>query len=93
MAPPPDMTTFLVEERRSEQQLYRQSICSESDSNLGETTDSRDSGVELDRAHSDDWNGKLSSTPEVLSAQHSRQNSDVGLVYNDPTNKKISFKI
>lgn len=78
MAPPPDMTTFLVEERRSEQQLYRQSICSETDSNHGETTDSRDSGVELDRVHSDDWPGKL-STPDVLSAQHSRQNSDVSI--------------
>jgi hypothetical protein len=72
------MTTFLVEERRSEQQLYRQSICSETDSNHGETTDSRDSGVELDRVHSDDWPGKL-STPDVLSAQHSRQNSDVSI--------------
>ncbi|PNF42873.1 hypothetical protein B7P43_G12896 [Cryptotermes secundus] len=77
VAPPPDMTTFLVEERRSEQQLYRQSICSETDSNHGETTDSRDSGVELDRAHSDDWPGKLYSTPDDLSAQHSRQNSDI----------------
>ncbi|XP_021942764.1 uncharacterized protein LOC110841474 isoform X5 [Zootermopsis nevadensis] len=77
VAPPPDMTTFLVEERRSEQQLYRQSICSETDSNHGETTDSRDSGVELERAHSDDWLGKLSLTPDVLSAQHSRQNSDI----------------
>ena len=75
VVPPPDMTTFLVEERRSEQQLYRQSICSETDSNHGETTESRDSGVELGRAHSDDWPGKL--TPQVLSAQHSRQNSDV----------------
>lgn len=74
VAPPPDMTTFLVEERRSEQQLYRQSICSETDSNHGETT-SRDSGVELDRAQSDDWPGKL--TPQILSAQHSRQNSDI----------------
>jgi hypothetical protein len=79
VAPPPDMTTFLVEERRSEQQLYRQSICSETDSNHGETTDSRDSGVELERAHSDDWPGKLSSTPDILSAQHSRQNSDVSM--------------
>ncbi|XP_069698666.1 uncharacterized protein smash isoform X2 [Periplaneta americana] len=77
VAPPPDMTTFLVEERRSEQQLYRQSICSETDSIHGETTDSRDSGVELDRAQSDDWPGKTSSTPDVLSAQHSRQNSDI----------------
>jgi hypothetical protein len=77
VAPPPDMTTFLVEERRSEQLLYRQSICSETDSNHGETTESRDSGVELDRAHSDDWPGKL--TPHVLSAQHSRQNSDVSM--------------
>jgi len=76
VAPPPDMTTFLVEERRSEQQLYHQSVCSETDSNHGETT-SRDSGVELDRAQSDDWPGKL--TPQILSAQHSRQNSDVSM--------------
>jgi len=73
VAPPPDVTTFLVEERRSEQQLYRQSICFETDSNHGEM--SRDSGVELDRAHSDKWSGKL--TPQVLSAQHSRQKNDV----------------
>ena len=51
MKPPPDMTTFLEEERRLEQLLYRQSICSESDSTLGE---SRDSGVELDKNHNED---------------------------------------
>lgn len=73
VAPPPDMMTFLQEERRLEQQLYRQSICSESDSNH-ETTESRDSGVELDRGHVDDicW-----SKPDVMSEPHSRQNSEV----------------
>lgn len=67
------MMTFLQEERRLEQQLYRQSICSESDSNH-ETTESRDSGVELDRGHVDDicW-----SKPDVMSEPHSRQNSEV----------------
>ncbi|XP_063225788.1 uncharacterized protein LOC134532816 isoform X3 [Bacillus rossius redtenbacheri] len=76
VAPPPDMTLFLVEERRSEQQLYRQSICSESDSALGETTDSRDSGVELDRGHLDDasWSGRPVLTP---SSEHSRQDSEL----------------
>ncbi|XP_066998777.2 calponin homology domain-containing protein DDB_G0272472 isoform X2 [Anabrus simplex] len=75
---PPDINSFLVEERRLEQQLYRQSICSESDSNLGETTESRDSGVELERGHSDDnWSTKQPLTPDVLSAEHSRQNSEL----------------
>ncbi|XP_039288025.1 uncharacterized protein LOC111054515 isoform X2 [Nilaparvata lugens] len=63
--PPPDMTTFLQEERRLEQMMYRQSICSESDSNQGE---SRDSGVELDRGHHDDI-----SWPEH---NHSRNDSE-----------------
>ncbi|RZF39920.1 hypothetical protein LSTR_LSTR002323 [Laodelphax striatellus] len=63
--PPPDMTTFLQEERRLEQMMYRQSICSESDSTQGE---SRDSGVELDRGHHDDI-----SWPDH---NHSRQDSE-----------------
>lgn len=77
VAPPPDMITFLQEERRLEQQLYRQSICSESDSNH-ETAESRDSGVELDRGHVDDicWS-KQPLSPDVLSEPHSRQNSEV----------------
>ncbi|KAL0276044.1 UNVERIFIED_CONTAM: hypothetical protein PYX00_003716 [Menopon gallinae] len=71
VTPPPDMMTFLQEERRLEQQLYRQSICSESDSNH-ETAESRDSGVELDRGHVDDiW-----SKPDIMSEPHSRQNSE-----------------
>ncbi|XP_047102344.1 uncharacterized protein LOC124721418 isoform X1 [Schistocerca piceifrons] len=78
VAPPPDMTTFLMEEQRLQKQLYRQSICSESDSNLGETTDSRDSGVELEKGNPDDiWVPKPSSTPDVLSLEHSRQNSEI----------------
>lgn len=78
MAPPPDMTTFLMEEQRLEKELYRQSICSESDSNHGETTESRDSGVELEKGISDDtWPTKQLLTPDVLSAGHSRQNSEV----------------
>lgn len=60
------MTSFLQEERRLEQMMYRQSICSESDSNQGE---SRDSGVELDRGHHDDI-----SWPNH---NHSRQDSEV----------------
>ena len=68
------MTAFLIEEQRQQKQLYRQSICSESDSNPGE---SRDSGVELERGHVDDhWLGKQVLTPD-LSAQHSRQESEV----------------
>uniref|UniRef100_A0A1B6E150 DUF4757 domain-containing protein n=2 Tax=Clastoptera arizonana TaxID=38151 RepID=A0A1B6E150_9HEMI len=61
--PPPDMTNFLAEERRLEQMLYRQSICSESDSNQ----ESRDSGVELEK-HSDEltWSH----------LHHSRDNSE-----------------
>ncbi|KAK9498542.1 hypothetical protein O3M35_003151 [Rhynocoris fuscipes] len=46
---PPDMSALLAEERRMERQLYRQSVCSESDSNQ----ESRDSGVELDHKHHD----------------------------------------
>lgn len=50
------MATILQEERRLEQQLYQQAF-SETDSNQGETTESRDSGVELDRNHVDEpWN-------------------------------------
>ncbi|XP_073987088.1 smallish isoform X2 [Rhodnius prolixus] len=48
---PPDMSALLAEERRMERQLYRQSVCSESDSNQ----ESRDSGVELDHKHQDVW--------------------------------------
>lgn len=48
---PPDMSALLAEERRMERQLYRQSVCSESDSNQ----ESRDSGVELDHKHQDIW--------------------------------------
>lgn len=58
---PPDMTTLLAEERRIERQLYRQSVCSESDSNQ----ESRDSGVELDHKH-----------PE-LTWSHSRNDSEI----------------
>ena len=58
---PPDMTTLLVEERRLERQLYRQSVCSESDSNQ----ESRDSGVELDNKNHD------------LAWSHSRNDSEV----------------
>lgn len=65
--PPPDMTTFLQEERRLEKLLYRQSICSESDSTQGE---SRDSGVELDKNQTDE----NSWIPETV---HSRQDSEV----------------
>ncbi|XP_075227940.1 uncharacterized protein LOC142328224 isoform X3 [Lycorma delicatula] len=64
--PPPDMTSFLQEERRLEQMMYRQSICSESDSNQGE---SRDSGVELDRSHHDDIAWAIHN--------HSRQDSEI----------------
>lgn len=49
--PPPDVAALLEEERRLEKQLYRQSICSESDSNQ----ESRDSGVEVDPKPSDAW--------------------------------------
>ena len=45
------MITFLQEERRLEKLLFRQSICSESDSIFGE---SRDSGVELDKTHNEE---------------------------------------
>lgn len=45
------MSALLAEERRMERQLYRQSVCSESDSNQ----ESRDSGVELDHKHQDVW--------------------------------------
>lgn len=55
------MTTLLAEERRIERQLYRQSVCSESDSNQ----ESRDSGVELDHKH-----------PE-LTWSHSRNDSEI----------------
>ncbi|XP_054270067.1 uncharacterized protein LOC128991302 isoform X2 [Macrosteles quadrilineatus] len=57
---PPDISSFLAEEKRLEQQLlYRQSICSESES--------RDSGVELEK-HNDDltW----------TTMHHSRDNSE-----------------
>lgn len=57
---PPDISSFLAEEKRLEQQLlYRQSICSESES--------RDSGVELEK-HNDDlaW----------TTLHHSRDNSE-----------------
>nr|CAD7439615.1 unnamed protein product [Timema bartmani] len=77
LAPPPDMVMFLVEERRSEQQMYRQSICSESDSALGETTESRDSGVELDRGHPDDMWTTSQPAFSPSSSQHSRQNSEL----------------
>lgn len=61
--PPPDMTTLLAEERRLEQMMYRQSICSESDSNQ----ESRDSGVELEKHHDDlTWSR----------VHHSRDNSE-----------------
>jgi F-box protein 20 len=55
------MTTLLAEERRMERQLYRQSVCSESDSNQ----ESRDSGVELDHKNHD------------LAWSHSRNDSEV----------------
>lgn len=61
------MTTFLQEERRLEKLLYRQSICSESDSTQGE---SRDSGVELDKNHVDEHSWVTEDT-------HSRQDSKV----------------
>lgn len=61
------MTTFLQEERRLEKLLYRQSICSESDSTQGE---SRDSGVELDKNQIDE----NSWMPENM---HNRQDSEV----------------
>lgn len=61
------MRTFLQEERRLEKLLYRQSICSESDSTLGE---SRDSGVELDKNHMDEHSWITEDT-------HSRQDSEV----------------
>nr|CAD7569799.1 unnamed protein product [Timema californicum] len=77
LAPPPDMVMFLVEERRSEQQMYRQSICSESDSALGETTESRDSGVELDRGHPDDMWTTSQPAFSPSSSLHSRQNSEL----------------
>ncbi|XP_065202004.1 uncharacterized protein DDB_G0283357 isoform X2 [Planococcus citri] len=64
--PPPDMTTFLQEERRLEKLLYRQSICSESDSTQGE---SRDSGVELDKNQIDENSWMPENT-------HNRQDSE-----------------
>lgn len=59
MRRPPDISSFLAEEKRLEQLLYRQSICSESES--------RDSGVELEK-HNDD----------LAWGHHSRDNSEVG---------------
>lgn len=67
MKRPPDMSIFLQEERRLEKLLYRQSICSESDSTQGE---SRDSGVELDRNLMDEHSW-------ITDDAHSRQNSEV----------------
>ncbi len=64
---PPDMISFLQEERRLQKLLYRQSICSESDSTQGE---SRDSGVELDK-------NNLDENPWNADDTHSRQNSEV----------------
>ncbi|XP_046669473.1 uncharacterized protein LOC124360154 isoform X2 [Homalodisca vitripennis] len=58
---PPDITSFLAEEKRLEQLLYRQSICSESES--------RDSGVELEKHHDD-----LPWSPHP--GHHSRDNSE-----------------
>lgn len=81
MAPPPDMTSFLQEERRLEQELYRQmqpTLYPESDhgSNQGE---SRDSGVELDN-HLHSHNMHTDYAHEDQSCEnHSRQNSEVGL--------------
>lgn len=78
LAPRPDITSFLQEETRVEKMLYRKTLYYDSDSNLGE---SRDSGVELDRGHSDDtWSNKQPS-PDTLSEQHSRQGSEVTLYY------------
>lgn len=79
VAPPPDMTSFLQEERRLEQELYRQmqpTLYPESDhgSTQGE---SRDSGVELDN-HLHPHNLHTDYTHEVQSCEnHSRQNSEV----------------
>uniref|UniRef100_A0A1B6LLA6 LIM zinc-binding domain-containing protein n=2 Tax=Graphocephala atropunctata TaxID=36148 RepID=A0A1B6LLA6_9HEMI len=58
---PPDISSFLAEEKRLEQLLYRQSICSESES--------RDSGVELEKHHDD-----LPWSPHP--GHHSRDNSE-----------------
>ncbi|KAK3922898.1 hypothetical protein KUF71_001557 [Frankliniella fusca] len=79
VAPPPDMTSFLQEERRLEQELYRQmqpTLYPESDhgSNQGE---SRDSGVELD-THLHPHNLHTEFSPEGHPcSDHSRQNSEL----------------
>ncbi|KAJ1531716.1 hypothetical protein ONE63_000382 [Megalurothrips usitatus] len=78
VTPPPDMTSFLQEERRLEQELYRQmqpTLYPESDhgSNQGE---SRDSGVELDN-HLHSHNLLTDFSNEDQSCEnHSRQSSE-----------------
>ncbi|XP_052119946.1 uncharacterized protein LOC113204576 isoform X3 [Frankliniella occidentalis] len=79
VAPPPDMTSFLQEERRLEQELYRQmqpTLYPESDhgSNQGE---SRDSGVELDN-HLNSHSLHMDYSPEGHGfEEHSHQNNDL----------------
>ncbi|KAF6211501.1 hypothetical protein GE061_012013 [Apolygus lucorum] len=68
---PPDMTALLAEERRIERQMYRQSICSESDSNQ----ESRDSGVELDPKIPETWSHSRNDS-EVYGNQSTTSEED-----------------
>jgi len=49
VAPPPDMETLLQEERRLDQELYRQSLSSEADSHDQSPVDRLDKALFLDQ--------------------------------------------
>ncbi|XP_014247024.1 uncharacterized protein LOC106665245 isoform X2 [Cimex lectularius] len=69
---PPDISTLLAEERRIDRQLYRQSVCSESDSNQ----ESRDSGVELDHKLPDTWSSHSRNDSEIYGNQSTTSEED-----------------
>lgn len=69
------MITLLAEERRVERQLYRQSVCSESDSNQ----ESRDSGVELDHKHNDVWSHSRNDSEVSIVVPNFQLSSFIGL--------------